>query len=212
MNERKVIIWDYNGTIVDDIDLCVDIENYMLAERNMNRQFTAEDYRRNFCFPVIDYYYKIGYTFEDETYADISEEFNRMYSERFHECRLCEGFEEKIREAKDRGYENVIISACMHDDLIRQCEQLGISAYFEEMFGMDNNLAESKTQMAAEWMENADIRPDNCLYIGDTLHDLETAHALGIGRCVLVSTGHQSYERLKEAHENTVHSLKEVVL
>lgn len=212
MTEKKVIIWDYNGTIIDDIDLCVDIENHMLRERNMNRQYTAEDYRNNFCFPVIDYYYLIGYTFENETYADVSLEFNSMYAERFSECSLCEGFEEKIHEALEKGYENVIISACMHDDLISQCEKLGISPYFKEMFGMDNNLAHSKTEMAAEWMKNADVHPDRCLYIGDTIHDLETAKALGIERCVLVSTGHQSYERLKAVHDETVHSLKEVIL
>ena len=102
---KKVLIWDFNGTIIDDVDYCIEIENKMLRDRNMDFISTYEQYRRDFCFPVIDYYYKIGYTFEEESYADISDEFNDMYNSGFDTLQLMDGFEELIQQAKKDGYE-----------------------------------------------------------------------------------------------------------
>ena len=79
----KTIIWDFNGTIVDDVQGCLDIENDMLKKRRMKGNYTLEHYRNLFCFPVIDYYKKIGYTFEKETYEDVSIEFNDAYNALF---------------------------------------------------------------------------------------------------------------------------------
>lgn len=39
--------------------------------------------------------------------------------------------------------------------------------------------------------------PEKVLMVGDTLHDLEVANAMGI-KCVLVAQGHTSYTRLRD--------------
>ncbi|WP_105303958.1 HAD family hydrolase [Anaerolactibacter massiliensis] len=208
----KTLIWDYNGTILDDLDLCLKIENEMLMERHMKAGYTREQYRSLFCFPVIEYYYKLGYTFEHESYEQISVEFNERYDEGFSSCRLTDGFLEKIAEAEEKGYQNVILSACQEEKLLKQTEQLGIAGYFRERMGMDNMLAESKVEMAKHWMIRSGVNPDECMYIGDTLHDMETAKAIGIRNYVLVACGHQSYEVLRNASDHAVHNLREVVL
>ncbi len=208
----KTVIWDFNGTILDDLDLCLGIENEMLAKRGMKSGYTPEEYKEMFGFPVIEYYYKLGYTFEDESYDEISVEFNRMYDAGFDTCTLVDGFEELISESLKKGYRNVILSASRQEALDDQCRKLGIDSCFDEILGMDNMLATSKTKMAQRWMEQSDVNPEECLYIGDTDHDLDTAKALGIDNCILVSCGHQSYERLKKITDNVVHSLREVNL
>ena len=200
----KTLIWDYNGTILDDLDLCLKIENEMLMERHMKAGYTREQYRSLFCFPVIEYYYKLGYTFEHESYEQISVEFNERYDEGFSSCRLTDGFLEKIAEAEEKGYQNVILSACQEEKLLKQTEQLGIAGYFR--------VAESKVEMAKHWMIRSGVNPDECMYIGDTLHDMETAKAIGIRNYVLVACGHQSYEVLRNASDHAVHNLREVVL
>ena len=209
----KTVIWDYNGTIVDDIGLCLKIENRMLKERNNpNYPVSLDKYRSLFGFPVIDYYYKIGYTFETESFAEVSDEFHRYYSEGFDECGLVPGFEEKIHESISRGYHNVILSAARQDKLIEQCQKLGISGYFEEILGISDLLANSKVDMAKDWMRRTSQDPAECMLIGDTLHDMETAVALGIENYTLVPTGHQSFDVLRAASEKAVGSLFEVVL
>lgn len=208
----KTLIWDFNGTIIDDVDLCLNIENRMLAKRNLPNPVSLKDYKDMFCFPVIDYYYKVGYTFEDETYDEVSVEFNRMYDDEFDTCTLNKGFTEKIREAVGKGYRNVILSASRHDALIDQCRRLNIEQYFEEILGIDNMLAGSKIGMARRWMENSNVRPEDCKFIGDTIHDMETAEALNINDYVLIAAGHQSYDVLKKETDRVVHDLYEVVL
>jgi len=208
----KTVIWDFNGTIIDDAALSLHIENEMRKKRGMDREITLDEYRELFCFPVINYYYKVGYTFENETYEDIAVEYHEQYDALFHTCKLMDGFMEKIHESIEKGYQNVILSASMHDALIDQCKQLHIDHLFTEILGIDNRLAESKIDMAKRWMDNANVKPDECMYIGDTTHDLETASALNIDNCILISTGHQSYDVLKAVTENVVHTLQEVVL
>ena len=206
----KTLIWDFNGTILDDMDLCLDIENRMLKERGLRGPVTAEDYREHFRFPVIEYYYWLGYTFETETYEDISVEWNRYYEEGFAKTRLMDGYREKIAEAKEKGYQNVILSASRQDALRKQCQLLGIENDFLEILGMDNYLAHSKIEMAKHWMIRSGVSPDDCVYIGDTLHDMETAEALNIENYILIACGHQSYEVLKEKTDRVVHTLSEV--
>ena len=92
----KTLIWDFNGTIIDDLDLCLGIENLMLKERNMKYPYTVEQYRDLFCFPVVNYYERIGYTFKNETYDQISKEFAARYSAGFASCHLMDGFLDKI--------------------------------------------------------------------------------------------------------------------
>lgn len=208
----NTIIWDYNGTIIDDVDISVKIENQMLQERHLKAGYTKEQYRQLFCYPIIDYYYKIGYTFQSESYAEMAEEFNALYDKYFDQCGLCEGFQETIQKSIARGYRNVILSACEDNLLKQQCCQLGIDSCFDEIFGIDNKLAGSKVDMAKDWMNHSDVDPRECIYFGDTTHDLETARAIGIERCILIAQGHQSYEILKETGAEVKHSLKEVKL
>ena len=208
----KTVIWDFNGTIIDDTDLCLNVEKKMLRKRGLRDQYSREDYQNMFCFPVINYYYKLGYTFENETYEEISVEFNDMYDAGFDTCSLVDGFEELIAESIRKGNRNVILSASRHDALVEQCHKLHIAHYFDEILGIDNALAASKINMAKQWMANTDVDPKDCLYIGDTVHDQETADALGIENCILAACGHQSYEVLKEKGANVVHTLREVKL
>ena len=207
---KKTIIWDYNGTIIDDVELCLNVEQFMLKERGMFSEYTMDDYRDLFCFPVIDYYKKLGYTFEKETYEEVSVEFNRLYDMGFDKCGLVDGVLDKIRESCEKGYRNVILSACRHDKLEYQTNALGVDGYFEEIMGIDNDLAGSKIQMAKRWMAASGINPDDCMFIGDSIHDMETSHAIGVKKYTLVACGHQSFRVLRDATEHVVHTMHEV--
>ena len=207
----KTIIWDYNGTIIDDVKLCLDVEKFMLKEREMFSEYTIDDYKDLFCFPVIDYYRKLGYTFERESYEEVSVEFNYLYDLGFNTCTLVDGVMEKIQESASRGYRNVILSACRHDKLEKQTEQLKIAKYFEEIMGIDNDLAHSKIDLAKTWMNSSSVRPEECMFIGDSIHDMETAPAIGVENYLLVACGHQSYKVLKDATDKVVKTMGEVI-
>ena len=206
----KLVVWDFNGTIVDDVELCYEIETKMLQERHM-QTYTLEQYRDTFCFPVIEYYYKMGYTFEEESYEDISVEFNQLYDEGFPSLKVMDDFIETIESFQVNGMENVIISASRQDKLLEQCHQLGISSYFKKILGTDNLLGSSKVEIAKQFMKEHKVLPEECMYIGDSLHDVETATAMGISTIHLVARGHQSKKVLSASFKEVHDALKEIV-
>lgn len=209
----KVLIWDFNGTIVDDVQLCLDVENEMMKKRQMKKYpIDIQFYKEHFCFPVKNYYHLVGYTFEEETFEQVSVEFTDGYDAGFSKVKLCKGFQEKILEAKQKGYMNVILSASFHDKLIEQCKILKIDHLFQEILGIDNLFAGSKIDMAKNWLTSAKINPDECMYLGDTIHDKEVADALGIKNYYLIANGHQSKKVLLDATLRVLDDLTQVNL
>ncbi len=58
----RSIIWDWNGTLLNDLDLCISAINVLLGKRELpllNRQ----TYKAVFSFPVKDYYKAVGFRF-----------------------------------------------------------------------------------------------------------------------------------------------------
>ena len=81
--------------------------------------------------------------------------------------------------------------------------------YFDELLGIDNIYAGSKVDIALNWIKDKD--PAKCIMIGDTLHDLDVAKAMGVD-CVLVAKGHQAKEILTENWDKVVDDIREVKL
>lgn len=202
-----VILWDFNGTILDDLDICIRIEDKMLKDHGYEG-ITKERYLEIFEFPVINYYKIMGVDLETYTYDQISIDFLKGYTELFSECKLTPCFEEKIQELIDKGYHHVIISASNEEALKDQCEQLGITKYFDKLLGLKNGYAYSKIERAKEWMK-MQSSDESYLMIGDSEHDKEVADELGIP-CVLVATGHQSKRKLLATGAKVIDTLADL--
>lgn len=71
MTKYKCLIWDWNGTLLNDLQLCVTVMSDMLKGRDLPL-LTAERYREVFGFPVKDYYVKLGFNFGIESFEIIS--------------------------------------------------------------------------------------------------------------------------------------------
>ncbi|MCF0108548.1 MAG: HAD hydrolase-like protein, partial [Erysipelotrichaceae bacterium] len=138
-----IIVWDFNGTILDDVDLCIDIENKMMRDHGYG-QVTRDRYLEIFRFPVSDYYLDLGVDFNDYSYEQISIDFHKDYRARRQEAKIMDDFHDTIRKAKRLGYGNVILSASREDILIEQCEELGIREEFDELLGINDLYASSK--------------------------------------------------------------------
>ena len=186
----KLMIWDFNGTILDDAELCFAIENEMLLERGM-KPITRDWYFDHFSFPIRDYYLQMGYTFETESYERVSEIFMERYNARYTGCPLREGVTEALAAFREAGMLQTLLSVTQQDDLERQAKKLGVAPYFSEMLGQTDIMGHSKVARAKEYMRRMRLDPEEALFIGDTDHDAEAAEAVGCP-CVLLLGGHQS--------------------
>ena len=57
---EKYLIFDFNGTICDDVALSLKIINKLLFKYKIRSELTLNEYKRIFTFPVSEYYLKLG--------------------------------------------------------------------------------------------------------------------------------------------------------
>lgn len=202
------LLFDFNGTLVNDLDLCIDLLNRMLQLRN-HPCIDRERYLEIFDFPVIEYYKKAGFRFPEDRFDELSRFFIEEYTKGNPHCTLCDGAEEVLKYYKAIGKHLYIVSASERSVLERQLELYRIRGYFEGISALDNILAASKIESAKAFMNWKGIVKKESVLIGDTLHDAEVAAALGV-RCVLIAQGHQSKERLLKSGAPVLNTLREL--
>lgn len=205
----KHVIWDWNGTLMDDGWLCVEIMNSLLAKRGRD-PVTMDFYRTYFQFPVQRYYDVLGFCPETDPFSVISHEFIDAYELRRTECGLYDHAVEALRHWRDIGVEQVILSAYRQPKLVEIVAHYGISDYFDRLIGLDNIYAEGKTGNAQLHVASIPHAPHELLLIGDTVHDFEVARAIGAD-CLLVAHGHNAADRLRATGANVAESLAEVI-
>lgn len=204
-----LVIWDWNGTLLDDTKMCYLIANEMRVERGMEPLPRLEDYRAIFTFPVIDYYRRMGYTFETEPFENISRQFVAMYAERFPSCPLQACAEEALSAVLDTGARQVLLSATGQDKLDDQVRHFELNRYFERVIGGSNNLAHGKADYAIDFLNESGVSPARALFVGDTDHDFEIASSIGCG-CALLVPRHQTRAHLETLGTTLIESLCEV--
>ena len=74
MQKIQTIVWDWNGTLLDDVELCRHTINRLLVKRGLKR-LDLEQYRRVFQFPIIEYYRKAGFDLEAEPFEVLAHEY-----------------------------------------------------------------------------------------------------------------------------------------
>lgn len=202
------LVWDFNGTILDDIQLGIDCVNVMLKKRSLPTLDSVEAYRAIMRFPVIDYYKDLGFNMEEEDYYQIlAPEWVAMYLAGEPNCGMMDGVMEVLEAAKASGVKQMVISATKTDQLLSQLDRLGIRGYFDEILGLDNFYAASKTALAEAWRKE---HPEAVvLSVGDTDHDGDLADVLGAD-CLLYTGGHQSKERLMTRNKTLIDHIGEI--
>jgi len=206
------ILWDWNGTLLDDVEICVVAMNEMMADRKMST-ITREFYYKHFTFPVIRYYEALGWDFTKESFADISIEFMRNYDALFNSSPLHQNTFETLEYFKTQGYKQIVVSALEHNRLKESLSIHGLDHFFDATYGIENILGGGKIHMAMKMLEQQNLIPESTCMIGDTEHDLEVAEAIGV-HCILVAHGHHTFERLQHLKVpvvNNFNELKEVL-
>jgi len=208
VNYRHVI-WDWNGTLINDVWLVVDIMNKMLKKRNLPK-IDSKKYREFFDFPVMNYYSKLGFDFSNESFEKLTAEFVSEYYKRFNECKLFDEAEEVLKKIIDMGISQSILSASKEDVLIEKIKYYGIDKYFSRIIGLENHYAESKVERGKKWIAELNLNPQEVLLIGDTIHDYDVSKHIG-SDCLLIANGHHSYEKLASLGVDVISTLKEII-
>ena len=208
-SKYKHVIWDWNGTLLDDVGLCVDVMNGVLRRRNMPA-LTHKRYQEVFDFPVVDYYRRLGFDFEKEPFEVSGTEFIVEYEKRRHEAQLQPYAERTLKTVEKLGVTQSLLSAYKQETLEELTHYLGVRDFFIGVVGLDDHYAYGKIDLAKRWMEELRHRPHEVLFVGDTVHDHEVAREIGAD-CVLIASGHHTGRKLEGCGVPVLESLPNVV-
>ena len=202
------VIWDWNGTLLNDVVVVVETINQLLSDRNLP-QLTVGKYLDVFTFPVRDYYSKIGFDFQNEPFEIPALQFITIYNEVVTLCGLYDEVVPVLTGFQNRGIRQFILSAMEQDQLVKTVCYNGISHFFDDLCGLDNHYAHSKVDNGKLLIRNNNLNPDRTLLVGDTIHDFEVARSIGCS-CILIANGHQSKARLLSTGARVVDNLNQI--
>lgn len=189
------IIWDWNGTLLDDLELSISVMNALLAQRRLPLLDRVR-YHTLFDFPVRAYYEKLGFDPVTDPFEKLSVQFISGYDARRLEAALHAQVVETLTAIRTAGLGQSILSAYRHETLHEIVAHHGLTSHFTHIAGLDNIHAASKVALGRELVSKIEAAPSEILLIGDTLHDLEVARELGVD-CALIAAGHHPAERLR---------------
>ncbi|MDR2913768.1 MAG: HAD hydrolase-like protein [Tannerella sp.] len=207
LNTIDTLVWDWNGTLLDDVEMNLKVVNRMLSKRKL-KQLSLYTYRDLFCFPVQSFHRKVGFDFEKESIEEISSEYHAIYKEYKNEKKLNIDALFILDTIGRMGIKQYILSAAKKNDLLEETGHFEIINKFEGIYGADDICAVGKIQIGELLVRENQLIPEKTLIIGDTLHDAEVAKALGMNH-ILYSGGHNN-DKLLAGSGKVITGLKEI--
>ena len=190
----KNIIWDWNGTIVDDAWVFVDIMNGVLKKNHLPL-ITLKDYRQKFCFPIQDYWRGLGFRFTNKTFNQLNEVFIKEYQKKMFLPKIHKGLDVLFKNLGKQKIRQFVLSASEQGLLNKSVAHYKLGSFFNGVYGVDNLNAVGKIPLGRDLCEKHQLNVKETLLIGDTEYDKDVGEGLGC-RVLLVAHGHISPGRL----------------
>ncbi len=208
MTQYQQVIWDWNGTILDDSQVAFSCICQLLAAEN--KPLIDFDYfRRNVKFPLDRFYVEIGLFDDQSDFLVWEDKFHLLYDQQvLLHSKLHPVVDQIIKDLHQASVSQVILSARDHKSLQRDVAHFQLTNYFQIIQGSQPKLSYKGKLDYAKDILLANEGPK--LLIGDTLHDYEIAEALGID-CLLVAQGINHYDLLKTSGARVLSKHSEIL-
>ena len=122
MQPNGMIFWDWNGTLMDDVDFTHGCLNWMLESHGYPQRYDLAQYRELFRFPIEDYYRLAGFDFSRHPYPMLAEHFMAHYNAGVDACPVMAHAVDTLTELARRGW-NVALHYRSNQAAARQVER-----------------------------------------------------------------------------------------
>jgi phosphoglycolate phosphatase-like HAD superfamily hydrolase len=202
------LVWDWNGTLLDDTALVVAATNATLTGLGA-RSISVDDHRTGFFRPVAAYYeVLLGHPVPDEEFARLDTMFHAVYHDGLAGAGLAPDALEAI--GAWTGSQS-LLSMFFHDDLVAQVRQRGLEPLLGRVDGRRTLVdGGSKAPYLAAHLAALGIAPGEAVLVADTVDDAEAARAVGAS-IVLYTGGITDEARLRATGAPLAASLLEAV-
>ena len=193
--------------MLNDTALCVEMLNNSLGKRGL-KKISIDDYRKKFLFPIKTFYESVGFDFSNEAFEITNKEFHDGFEKNFKKLALQPHALSTIKNLKDRGVTQSILSATIQKKLDDQVKFFGLDIYLDNIVGLSNTPSGfGKEFEGKELLSVVDISKKETIIIGDSMLDFSVSSALGIN-CGLVYNGHNNMDRLAATGSKTFPNIK----
>ncbi|KGI81074.1 phosphatase [Actinopolyspora erythraea] len=205
------IVWDWNGTLLADNEAVVTSVNAVCAAYGAEPVDLA-GWRAVFGRPLRGAYERVlGRELDQRDWRAIDRIYHDTYRRLLHTCELAADAPHALREWRERGGSQSLLSMFFHDELVPLVERFGVGPVFGRIDGLrDSDIGGSKAAFLDAHLRSLELEPTETAVIGDVVDDAHAAEEVG-ARCVLVSTGVMSREALENTGSPVADSLREAV-
>lgn len=206
------VVWDWNGTLFDDIHLVIDAVNAGVEWLGLE-PVTLDLYRTHYTRPVHRFYETIiGRPISEAEWREIDDRFHRAYAEALAGGRLRVEALDALGHVRSAGIPQSLLSMYPHDDLLPLVRHHRIDWYFDRIDGLTDGSGGRKAAYLEAHITRLTegVDPASVLVIGDTPDDAHAAEHLG-ARAILVDGGGHHFDDLESVGVPVVSSLVEAV-
>ncbi len=189
------IIFDWSGTLVDDLPAVWKATNYVLAQAERS-EMSLEQFRAEFCLPFTSFYDRhVPHIPLPQLEAWFHGEF-RQVQDSVRELPHSRGF---LQFCRSHGIRSFLLSTVHHDHYSVQAQVTGFGEFLERAYV---GVWDKRNKIHEILSENA-LNPAETLFIGDMQHDIETAKHGGVHSCAVL-TGYNTLNQLRAAEPDVI--------
>lgn len=204
----SLVMWDWNGTLLDDVGAAFKAVNTMLMRRG-EKPIDMPRYHDYIDVPIQKFYVNI-FDLEKEKYSDVLKEYNDEYTAQMNEITLAQGALDVLSHLRNAGVRQAIVSSSEQNQLRDSVKRFELDDYFDAVLGAKDFFAGSKLERAEHYIIHNRLEPSSVLVVGDLLQDYEMAQSVGAD-CVLLSRGHHSEQKLRSSGATVIDEISRVL-
>lgn len=208
--EHSHLVWDWNGTLLDDLPIVVEAVNRSIAAFGLG-PITADDYRDHYTRPVRGFYDGLfGRVIADDEWLRLNTSFHDAYFELATYADLASGAREAMAILEEAGWSQSVLSMSPQDWLDGIVERLGLIESFEIVDGLSGPTGGLKAAHLEEHLAVLDVGGNETVVVGDTPDDVAAARHVG-ARAILFHGGSHHIEVLEAEGVPIAESILEAV-
>jgi phosphoglycolate phosphatase-like HAD superfamily hydrolase len=202
------LVWDWNGTLLNDFDLVVSSTNAAFASVG-GPAVTAAAHRRQFRRPIAEYYAEVlERAVDHEEFSQLDKIFHGAYRAGLTTCELAE---DAVVAMRSWSGTQSLLSMWFHDELVPAVDGHGLTELLIRVDGLRSAVGgDRKAAHLAAHLAELGIPGASAVLIGDSLDDADAAASVG-ARCVLFTGGFTDAERLRTVGVPVADTLTEAV-
>ena len=189
------IIFDWSGTLVDDLPAVLKASNYVLTQSGRTAM-SLEKFRAEFQLPFTKFYDKHT---PDVPMNQLENWFHAEFRESQHSVVALPHARDFLQFCRDRGVRMFLLSTIHADHFAVQNREIGFASFLEKPY----TDVWDKREKIHEILRDHNLKADETLFIGDMEHDIATAQHGGIHSCAVL-TGYNTLEQLRAAQPDLI--------